>query len=322
MYCTVLYCIAVQKWQGSPIYVGVIGGSGLYKLDSLVPVAEINVATPWGSPSSPITIAKTESGIHCAFLARHGRAHAIAPSSVPVLANISALKHLGVRAILAFSAVGSLREEIRPKDFVIPSQIIDRTKGIRRASFFGYGHESSVVAHAGFGDPFDESLRPVVAQIVRETLQHSNPDVHVHTDKTVVCMEGPQFSTRAESIMYRQWGGDIINMSVLPEAKIAREAEVSYVLIATATDYDSWRPSSEAVNVAEVLESLASNVAASNKVTVSLLDKIHNIVQDENSPTVKAIRDSMRFAVMTKPQFIDQKTKDNIRFVLPWFAHE
>lgn len=155
----------VDSWTGPPIYVGVIGGSGLYKLDKIEPVAEVNVKTPWGSPSSPITIARTPKGNHVAFIARHGRNHAIAPSQVPVLANISALKHLGVRAVLAFSAVGSLREEIRPKDFVIPSQIIDRTKGVRRASFFGEGQESGVVAHAGFGDPFDEILRPEVEQM-------------------------------------------------------------------------------------------------------------------------------------------------------------
>lgn len=313
----------IDSWTGAPILLGVIGGSGLYKLDSISPVAELNISTPWGSPSSPITIAKTAAGNHVAFLARHGRNHAILPSNVPNLANMAALKHLGVRAVLAFSAVGSLREEIAPKDFVVPSQIIDRTKGIRRSSYFGFGEEEGVVAHAGFGDPFDETLRPIVQQIVTETLKEHNPDVKVHGGKTVVCMEGPQFSTRAESLMYRAWGGDIINMSVLPEAKLAREAELSYVLIATATDYDAWRPSSAAVNVAEVMESLKANVEASNKVTTTLLDRIWKEVEDEStSEAVKGIKDSMKFSVMTRSDVISQKAKENLRYLHPWFAQE
>lgn len=313
----------VEQWQGAPIRVGVIGGSGLYKLESIEPVAEINVSTPWGSPSSPITIARTSGGNHVAFLARHGRTHSILPSNVPNLANIAALKHLGVRAILAFSAVGSLREEIAPKDFVVPSQIIDRTKGIRRSSFFGFGEEEQVVAHAGFGDPFCEILRPLVAQTVRQTLKVHSPQVNVHEAKTVVCMEGPQFSTRAESLMYRSWGGDIINMSVLPEAKLAREAELAYVLIATATDYDAWRPSSAAVNVAEVLESLKANVRASNIVTTTLLDSIYpHIDNDHSSPSILAIKDSMRFSIMTPSHAIPDKAKQNLRFLHPWFARD
>ncbi|PWN46672.1 Methylthioadenosine phosphorylase [Violaceomyces palustris] len=313
----------LKEWKGEPIRVGVIGGSGLYKLEKIQPVAEIDMETPWGKPSSPITIAKTQSGVHVAFLARHGRDHSITPSSVPCLANISALKHLGVRAILAFSAVGSLREEIRPKDFVIPNQIIDRTKGIRRASFFGEGEEKGVVAHAMFGDPFDEVLRPLVEKAVRETLEKFNPEVKVHGEKTVVCMEGPQFSTRAESLMYRAWGGDIINMSVLPESKLAREAEISYVLIATATDYDAWRPSSAAVTVAEVIECLKANVAASQEVTVSLLDLIHSHVSnDQESQAFKNIQGSMKFSVMTKSSVIPQEVKERIRYVHDWFARE
>lgn len=313
----------VTSWTGAPIRIGVIGGSGLYKLSSISPVAEINITTPWGSPSSPITIAKTAAGNHVAFLARHGRDHAILPSNVPNLANIAALKHLGVRAVLAFSAVGSLREEIAPKDFVIPSQIIDRTKGIRRSSFFGFGEEENVVAHAGFGDPFCEVLRPIVYESVRDTLATHSPSVKVHTGKTVVCMEGPQFSTRAESLMYRTFGGDIINMSVLPEAKLAREAELAYVLIATATDYDAWRPSSAAVNVAEVMESLKANVEASNVVTTTLLDRIAPEVEDEEkSESVRAIKDSMKFSIMTRSEVVAEKAKENLRFLHPWFARE
>jgi len=209
----------------SKALVGVIGGSGLYKLNNLTFVEEVNPETPWGYPSSPITIAELPTGHRVAFLARHGTTHSISPSVVPGEANIAALRSLGIRAILAFSAVGSLREEIRPGDFIIPSQIIDRTKGIRKASFFD---GTSVVAHAMFGDPFDKELTEFIKPLVKEAIKGggSEPERHLHTDKTVVCMEGPQFSTRAESLMYRAWGGDIINMSVLPEAKLAREAEL------------------------------------------------------------------------------------------------
>lgn len=162
------------------------------------------------------------NGINVAFLARHGVAHSINPSAVPVRANIAALSSIGVKAIIAFSAVGSLREEIAPGDFIIPDQIIDRTKGIRPASFF---EGTSIVGHAMFGDPFDTQLIAAIKPLVKEALGDSKK---LHDKKTVVCMEGPQFSTRAESLMYRAWGGDIINMSVLPEAKLAREAEIRY----------------------------------------------------------------------------------------------
>lgn len=180
-------------------------------------------AQPWGLPSSPITICALPSGTQVAFLARHGVGHTINPSAVPARANIAALKSLGVRAILAFSAVGSLREEIAPGDFVLPRQIIDRTKGVRPASFF---EGTTVVAHASFGDPFSNKLVSWLEQRVQAVLSTHGNGSKMHTDKCIICMEGPQFSTRAESKMYRSWGADIINMSVLPEAKLAREAEL------------------------------------------------------------------------------------------------
>lgn len=181
---------------------------------------------PWGFPSAPINICSLPSGKQVAFLARHGPSHAISPSAVPARANISALKSLGVKAILAFSAVGSLREEIAPGDFILPSQIIDRTKGIRPASFF---EGTNVVAHAAFGDPFSTKLVKWLEGRVLKALEEEGRGVKLHTEKCIICMEGPQFSTRAESIMYRSWGADLINMSVLPESKLAREAELGYV---------------------------------------------------------------------------------------------
>ena len=191
------------------------------------------LAQPWGFPSSPIAICALPTGTKVAFLARHGVGHSISPSAVPSRANIAALKSLGVRAVLAFSAVGSLREELAPGDFVMPDQIIDRTKGVRPASFF---EGTTVVAHAAFGDPFAGKLIGWLEGRVRKVLEEAGEGEYatrgtrpqLHTGKTIVCMEGPQFSTRAESRMYRQWGGDIINMSVLPEAKLAREAELGY----------------------------------------------------------------------------------------------
>ena len=155
---------------------------------------------------------------------------------------------------------------------------------------------------------------------MRETLYSFAPQVRVHSNKTTVCMEGPQFSTRSESNMYRQVGGDIINMSALPEAKLAREAEISYVLIATSTDYDSWRESNEAVSVAEVLGSLRANVEASEVVTLALLDQVHNVVKDDLSTMVRHMQGSMRFSVMTKPEFIKPHVIERLRYVLPWFA--
>lgn len=183
----------------------------------------IGIQQPWGFPSSPISICALPSGKQVAFLARHGPGHTIAPSAVPVRANIAALKSLGVRAILAFSAVGSLREDIAPGDFVLPTQIIDRTKGIRPTSFF---EGTTIVAHPGFGDPFSDKFVSWLEKPVSEVVNTHGNGVKLHTGKCIVCMEGPHFSTRAESKMYRAWGADIINMSVLPEAKLAREAEL------------------------------------------------------------------------------------------------
>jgi 5'-methylthioadenosine phosphorylase len=202
--------------------IAVIGGSGLYHLPGFEIIQEIYPETPYGYPSDKILIAQDPSGHQVAFLARHGRGHFLNPSEVNVRANIAALKHLGVEVILSFSAVGSLRQEIAPRDFVLPSQIIDRTKGIRPSTFF----EQGVVAHVGFADPFC----PELAQLILEH-QAACEGVTFHSEKTLVCMEGPAFSTRAESHMYRSWGGDIINMSVLPEAKLAREAEIVYQMV-------------------------------------------------------------------------------------------
>lgn len=243
---------------------------------------------------------------------------------MPNLANIAALKSIGVRFIVAFTAVGSLREEVRPTDFVVPDQLFDRTMGIRRPSFFGYGNEEAVVAHAGFGQPYDAEVRQFVEETIRQTLSCKFPDVKVHGGKTLVVIEGPQFSTHAESLTYRQIGGDIINMSALPEAKLAREAEIGYVTVATSTDYDSWRDAHGPVEVAEVLKALSQNVAASNEVALTLLDKLQPLLlaRADKPGGISGLEQSMRFAIMTKPEFIAEEIKNNIKYVLDWYGQE
>ncbi|KDQ14573.1 hypothetical protein BOTBODRAFT_66158 [Botryobasidium botryosum FD-172 SS1] len=295
------------------LLIGVIGGSGLYHLENLTFVKEVNPETPWGFPSSPITIATLPSGTPVAFLARHGRAHQINPSNVPSRANIAALKSLGVRAIVAFSAVGSLREEIKPGDFVVPNQVIDRTKSIRPVSFF---EGTGVVAHATFGDPFSESLTKVVVPLVKKALvREGEKSIDVHENKCLVVMEGPQFSTRAESHMYRAWGGDLINMSTLPEAKLAREAELSYTLIATATDYDAWRVSETPVTVAEVVKTLRANADASRHVTVTILEDLHKAV----AGGAGVEEGSMQFSIMTAKEHQRAEDRAKLGYILPYF---
>ncbi|CCM05730.1 uncharacterized protein FIBRA_07962 [Fibroporia radiculosa] len=309
---------ALEVALGSLVFVGVIGGSGLYHLDNLTFVKHVNPETPWGYPSSPITICALPSGTQVAFLARHGIGHSIAPSTVPARANIAALKSLGVRAVLAFSAVGSLREEVAPGDFVLPMQIIDRTKGVRPASFF---EGTSIVAHAAFGDPFANRLVRWLESRVRRVLDEeavkaeAGKGPKLHTDKCIVCMEGPQFSTRAESQMYRAWGADVINMSVLPEAKLAREAELSYALIATATDYDSWRPHEASVTAAEVFKILQENARVSRQVAATILEELHAAAVDGDLFSEEV--GSMQYSIMPRSGQQKEEDKKKLAYILP-----
>jgi len=296
------------------VLIGVIGGSGLYHLDNLTFLTTVNPETPWGHPSSPITIFSLPSGVRIAFLARHGTGHHIHPSTVPSRANIASLKSLGVRAILAFSAVGSLREEISPGSFILPNQIIDRTKGVRPASFF---QDTSIVAHAMFGDPFSRKLVGWLEGSVRGALERQGKGVKLFTEKTIVCMEGPQFSTRAESVMYRQWGGDLINMSVLPEAKLAREAELSYALIATATDYDSWRPASASVTAAEVFKTLKDNADTSRLVAAAILDDLHAALTGEDAAVFLEEVGGMKFSIMPRSEKQKKEDREKLAYILP-----
>ena len=213
--------------------VGIIGGSGLYEMEGADIIEEVTMETAWGAPSDSITIADV-NGVNTAFLPRHGRGHFIMPHEINYRANIAALKMLGVDEILAFSAVGSLKEDIRPLDFVLPSQVIDRTKS-RESTFFGNG----IVGHVAFADPFCERMQKIIPGIAEKL------GIVMHTSETLVCMEGPAFSTRGESHLYRSWEAGVINMSTLPEAKLAREAEICYTVICMSTDYDCWKEDEE-----------------------------------------------------------------------------
>jgi len=281
--------------------IGVIGGSGIYDIDGLKVEEEVFPETPWGKPSDAIVIGEY-AGKRLAFLPRHGRGHFLTPSEVPARANICALKMLGVSEILAFSAVGSLREEIPPRDFVLPNQIIDRTRGIRPSTFFGEG----VVAHAAFGDPFSAHLADVIfAQA------GAMENAALHRDKTLVCMEGPLFSTRAESLAYRSLGGDVINMSALPEAKLAREAEINYQMVCMSTDYDSWRLEEEAVTAEEIMAHFSANTTNAKKLLAAVIPHL----EDRPNP----LEGSMRTAVITAPEKRNPATVAKLNQLLPGY---
>jgi 5'-methylthioadenosine phosphorylase len=237
--------------------IGVIGGTGLYDIEGLTDVAEVGAETPFGRPSDSIIVGKLD-GVGIAFLPRHGQGHRISPTEVPSRANIYALKALGVEFIIASNSCGSFKEELRPGHLLVPDQIIDRTSR-RISTFFGQG----IVAHIQFSDPFC----PVLSQVVYQAALDAGATVH--KGGTFIAMEGPAFSTRAESRLYRAWGADIIGMTVLPEARLAREAEICYASIACVTDYDSWHETNETVTVEAILTTMARNIDFAKK-TVSL----------------------------------------------------
>jgi 5'-methylthioadenosine phosphorylase len=234
--------------------IGVIGGSGLYQMDGLQVLFERTVQTPFGEPSDPYVIGEID-GVRVAFLARHGRGHRLIPSELNYRANIFGFKVLGVHTILSASAVGSMKEDYKPMDIVFPHQFIDRTRH-RADTFFGNG----VVAHVAFADPICASVSFAMSAVAREA------GAHVHEGGVYLCMEGPQFSTRAESHLYRSWNVDVIGMTNLQEAKLAREAELCYATMALVTDYDCWRESSEDVNIEDILAHLRANAAMAQKI--------------------------------------------------------
>lgn len=239
-----------------------IGGSGLYDIDGMENRQELTVETPFGDPSDAIVVGEI-NGVEAAFLPRHGRGHRFSPSEIPVKANIYALKSLGVERVVSVSAVGSLKEHIKPLDLVVPDQIIDRTRR-RSDTFFGDG----IVAHVGFADPFCNELRRIAFESA------SLEDVDCHDGGTYLVIEGPQFSTRAESAVYRSWGANVIGMTALPEAKLAREAELCYTTLAFVTDYDVWHDTEEEVTVEMVIQNLTHNVATAQGIIRRMLAEI------------------------------------------------
>jgi len=233
--------------------VGIIGGSGFYRMDGLTGARELRLDTPFGAPSGEIVLGTLE-GVPVAFLPRHGPGHRILPGELPARANVYAMKTLGVEIIVGVSAVGSLRGDIEPLHLVVPDQFIDRTRG-RPATFFGEG----LVAHIAFADPFCPDVRPALVASGREA------GATAHNGGTYVAIEGPAFSTRAESNLYRTWGADVIGMTALPEAKLAREAEICYAVLACATDYDCWHEDEADVSAGLIVANLRKNVAVSQE---------------------------------------------------------
>ena len=234
--------------------IGVIGGSGLYDVEGMSDIEEVDITTPFGKPSDSITIGKL-GGVGIAFLPRHGKGHRISPTELPSRANIYALKSLGVEHIIASCSAGSFKKEVKPGDLLIPDQLIDRTRN-RVNTFF----EGGIVAHVAFADPFC----PVLSLILLEAAKESGASVH--PSGTYVVMEGPAFSTRAESRLYRSWGADIIGMTALPEAKLAREAEICYAVVGCVTDYDSWHETTEPVTVDVILDTMHKNVDTAKRI--------------------------------------------------------
>lgn len=277
--------------------IGIIGGSGLYAMPGLSGVRKERVETPFGEPSEVFALGELE-GRRVAFLARHGKGHRILPSEINFRANIYAMKALGVERILSVSAVGSLKEEHKPTDFVIPDQFIDRTFA-RTATFFGEG----VVAHVGFGDPVCATVAGAFATACAEV------GVVGKRGGTYVCMEGPQFSTRAESNLYRSWGADVIGMTNLQEAKLAREAEICYATMAMVTDYDCWREGHDDVTVEQVVAVLHQNAENAGKVVRAAVTAM---------PRERACGcgTALQYAILTDRSVIPQATRERLRLIL------
>ncbi len=277
--------------------IGVIGGSGLYKIEGLSDVEERRVITPFGEPSDLITIG-TLAGQRVAFLPRHGRGHRIMPHELPARANIYALKMLGVEHVISVSAVGSLREHLEPLHVVIPDQLFDRTRR-RVSTFFGEG----LAVHISFEPPFCPTLSEALFKAAQEA------GATVHKGGTYICIEGPQFSTLAESRLYRQWGMDIIGMTALPEAKLAREAEMSYAIVATVTDYDVWHETEEGVTAEMIIENLRKNVAMSKAIVKAAIPHVAKI-----GPSPWA--GSLRNAIVTAPDRIPRETRERVALLV------
>ena len=281
--------------------IGIIGGSGIYKMADLKDVEEVQIETPFGSPSDALILG-TLSGTRVAFLARHGRNHTLLPSELPFRANIYAMKQVGVEYLISASAVGSLKAEAKPLDMVIPDQFIDRTKN-RVSTFFGEG----IVAHIAFGDPICQNLAGVLADAIASL---NLPDVGLHRGGTYVCMEGPAFSTKAESHLYRSWDATVIGMTNLPEAKLAREAEIAYATLALVTDYDCWHPDHDSVTVEMVIGNLQRNAVNAQQ---AIQDTVRRLSEN---PPVSDAHSALKYAILTQLDKAPAATKEKLGLLL------
>ena len=281
--------------------IGIIGGSGLYKMEALKDVEEVTIDTPFGSPSDAIILGTLDE-TRVAFLARHGRNHHLLPTELPFRANIYAMKSLGVQYLISASAVGSLKAEAKPLDMVVPDQFIDRTRN-RVSTFFGEG----VVAHIAFGDP----VCPQLAKLLADSVDSLNlSEVTLHRGGTYVCMEGPAFSTKAESNLYRSWGATVIGMTNLPEAKLAREAEIAYATLALVTDYDCWHPDHDSVTVELVIANLQRNAANAQQVIQETVRRL-----SANPPESEA-HSALKYAILTPIDKISAAAKARLALLL------
>ena len=278
--------------------IGVIGGSGLYEIEELTNIEEVRLETPFGEPSDAF-ITGMLGDVKMVFLPRHGRGHRFLPSEVPYLANIYGMKKLGVQRIISVSAVGSMKEEIVPGHIVIPDQFFDRTQGKRASTFFGKG----VTGHVQFADPVCSELCDVLVEAGQRA------GATVHKGGTYICIEGPNFSTRAESKIYRSWGVDIIGMTNIPEARLAREAEICYGTVALATDYDCWHEGHDDVTVEAVLAIIKQNVAMARNI---IKEAVSSLASDAGC----SCGDSLQFAIMTDPSTIPEQTRNDLDLLL------
>lgn len=292
-------CEGLKKM--ADVKIGIIGGSGLYKMEALTDIEEIQIETPFGSPSDALILG-TLDGTRVAFLARHGRGHHLLPSELPFRANIYAMKSLGVEYLISASAVGSLQDAAKPLDMVIPDQFIDRTKG-RVSTFFGDG----IVAHIAFGDPICKNLAGVLGEAIASL---DLPDVTLHHGGTYLCIEGPAFSTKAESNLYRSWGATVIGMTNLPEAKLAREAEIAYATLALVTDYDCWHPDHDSVTVEMVIGNLMKNATNAQRVIRETVRRL-----SENFPPSDA-HSALKYAILTPKDHISPDVQERLGLLL------
>ncbi|MCG3204524.1 MAG: S-methyl-5'-thioadenosine phosphorylase [Elusimicrobia bacterium] len=275
-----------KKWR--PVRVAVIGGSGIYQIEGLKVLRTFFPSTPFGKPSDPITIGLYQD-VLCAFLPRHGKGHRYLPSEIPQRANFFALKMLGVEQVVAISACGSLKQDLAPREFVVPDQIVDRTKG-RESTFFGKG----IVAHISFAHPFSKNLSKALVESIRAL------KLPVHDKGSYLCMEGPAFSTQAESHLHQKLNCDVVGMTAIPEAKLAREAEMSYALLAMVTDYDCWKED-EHVSVEMVIGHLMANAENAKKILAHLLPRLKEIPNDAAG--------ALKHAIFTQPDYIKPALK-------------